>query len=84
MKKKIMTILVAMFLTAGAAMSQVFITNDDENLRIEKDISEIGVMVPMQNVDFDQYKYVPMGEGLMVMVGMGACYLLGKRKKAKS
>lgn len=83
MKKKLLTIVVAMFLTVGSAMSQVFITDDDENMRIEKDISEIGVMVPMQNVDFDQYKYTPVGEGLLLLLGMGACYLVGKRKKEK-
>ena len=79
MKKLIMTIAIATML-AVPAMAQVFL--DDEtstNNRNMVDASEIGVMVPSQNVDYDQF--TPVGEGLLVLAGLAGAYLIGKRKK---
>lgn len=81
MKKLIMTIAIATML-AVPAMAQVFL--DDEamtNSRESHDRNSFGVMVPSENVDYDQWKYTPVGEGLLVLVGLAGAYLIGKRKK---
>ena len=81
MKKLIMTIAIATML-AVPAMAQVFL--DDEtttNNRELRDGEEFGVMVPSENVDYDQWKYTPVGEGLLVLAGLAGAYLIGKRRK---
>ena len=79
MKKRIITIAALMLMAVVPAMSQVFILEDNEwnNKRNSQD--GFGVMVPEQNVIYDQY--VPVGEGLFVLAGLAGAYLLGKRKK---
>lgn len=81
MKKLILTIVVALFMAVVPAMSQVFITDDDawEYVRTPVDQSEIPVMVPEQDVPYDQF--IPVGNGILLLAGMGAAYLMGKRKK---
>ena len=79
MKKLIMTIAIATMM-AVPAMAQVFL--DDEtttNNRTEISDGEFGVMVPSQNVNYDQF--TPVGEGLLVLAGFAGAYLIGKRKK---
>jgi hypothetical protein len=41
-------------------------------------------MVPVQNVDYDQWEYVPLGNGLLLMVGLGGAYLLKKKRNQKT
>lgn len=79
MKKRIITIAALMLMAVVPAMSQVFILEDNEwnNKRNSQD--GFGVMVPEQDVIYDQY--VPVGEGLFVLAGLAGAYLLGKRKK---
>lgn len=79
MKKRIITIAALMLMAVVPAMSQVFILEDNEwnNKRTSQD--GFGVMVPEQDVIYDQY--VPVGEGLFVLAGLAGAYLLGKRKK---
>ena len=84
MKKRILTIAAVLFLAVAPAMSQVFIMDDDEwNKRNNRDPEQIGVMVPMQDVDMDQWKITPIGEGVLVLAGLAGAYLLGKRRKDK-
>ena len=52
-----------------------------ESSRAEVEADYIGNMVPMENVTLDQWKHVPLGNGLLLLAGMGAAYQLGKRKK---
>ena len=68
-----------MLMAVVPAMSQVFILEDNEwnNKRNSQD--GFGVMVPEQNVIYDQY--VPVGEGIVLLAGLAGAYLLGKRKK---
>ena len=40
-------------------------------------------MVPMQGVSVDQWKITPLGNGFLLLAGMGGAYLLSKRKKSK-
>lgn len=81
MKKLILTVVVALFMAVVPAMSQVFITDEDawDYVRTPIDQSAIPVMVPEQDVPYDQF--IPVGNGVLLLVGMGAAYLVGKRKK---
>ena len=82
MKKKVIAIVAALLLTVGTAFSQVILTDEDfNNNRAQQDINEIGVMVPRQNVAMDQYKYVPLGNGVLLLAGLGAAYLVRKRNE---
>ena len=40
-------------------------------------------MVPMQNSNLDQFteEYVPIGNGLLLLVGLGGGYLLKKKSE---
>jgi len=64
------------------AMSQIFMISEDEynGNRTPGDPGVLGsVMTPTQNINTDQY--VPLGDGLLLLAGLGGAYLLGKRKK---
>lgn len=80
MKKRILTIVAVLTMAITPAMAQVFIDDDEWNdNRVQRDGDAVGAMVPSQDYDKDQY--VPVGEGLLLLGGLGAAYLLGKRKK---
>ncbi len=82
MKKKVIAITAALFLSAGAAFSQVILTDEDFNHnRAQKDAQEFGVMVPGQNLNMDQWKLAPLGNGMLLLAGLGAAYLARKRRK---
>ena len=82
MKRKIIRLIAAMVMLAGTAFGQIIYTDEDYNHnRATGNTSDIGVMVPMQNADIDQWKYVPLDGGMFLLAGLGAAYLIGKRKK---
>ena len=82
MKKKLIAIVAVLFMTVGTAFSQVIITDEDFNHnRAEGSSNDFGVMVPMQNVNMDQWKQAPLGSGLLLFAGLGAAYLLKKKKQ---
>ena len=82
MKKRLLTIVAALTMAITPTMAQVFIGDDEwSDNRIQRSDEEFGVMVPAENVDYDQWKYVPVGEGLALLTGLGFVYLLGKHKK---
>ena len=82
MKKKLIAIVAVLFMTVGTAFSQVIITDEDLNHhRDGTNSNDFGVMVPMQNVNMDQWKQAPLGSGLFLLAGLGAAYLLRKRKE---
>ena len=80
MKKRILTIVAVLTMAITPSMAQIFLDDDDYNARCEYN-GDLGVIVPMQNDLHDQY--VPVGEGLMLLTGLGVVYLLGKRKKSE-
>lgn len=69
----------ALLLTPMKGRSQVFLDDeDDDSPRIA--VSEVTfLIVPLQGSDIDQQ--LPLGDGLLLLGGMGAAYLLAKRKK---
>lgn len=66
-------------MACGPAMSQVFIMDEGTNNRDELSSGNFTVMVPEQNVSYDQY--VPVGGGVLLLAGLAGAYLLGKRRK---
>ena len=82
MKKKVIAIVAALFLTVGSAFSQVILTDEDFNHnRNQVTPEEFGVMVPAQGYNIDQYKHAPLGNGVLLLAGLGAAYLLKKKKQ---
>ena len=82
MRKRIITIVMAVLMSALPAMSQVFIMEDDESMnRPAGDAIVFNVMVPTQDTNIDQY--VPLGGGLWALSGMAGLYLLGRRRHRK-
>ena len=80
MKKRILTIVTALTIAITPAMAQVFIDDNEWNgNRVQREEGDLGVMVLSQDSIYDQY--VPVGEGLFLLGGLGVAYLLGKRKK---
>lgn len=69
----------ALLLTPMKGRSQVFLDEeDDDSPRIA--VSEVTfLIVPLQGIDSDQT--TPLGDGLLLLGGMGAAYLFAKRKK---
>ena len=59
--------------------AQVFIMDEDQggNIRVEE--MDFVIPVPYQAGDLDEY--IPIGEGLFLLSGLGTIYLLRKRKK---
>ena len=79
MKQRIIVIAAVLLMAVGSSFGQIILTpEDDPSQRIE----EYGVMVPLQNVNIDQYQLsaVPLGSGWLLLAGLGGAYLLKKRK----
>lgn len=86
MKKSIVIIIIALLIGCFKPLSaQIIYTQEDAgiNPRAQVNSDAIGVMVPMQNSNMDQWKQAPVGNGLLLLAGMGGAYLLSKRKKNK-
>ena len=81
MKKRMLTRMTVLLMAAGSAFAQVIITDEDVNHNRATTSGEVvGVMVPMENVDNDQWKVAPLGSGILLLAGLGAAYLVKKRK----
>lgn len=81
-KRKYITIAALLLLLASTAPAQVFMTEDDDNLRVEEGDMDVFGRIPYHGVDYDQANaYAPVGEGMLVMTALGAVYLMKKRKK---
>ena len=80
MKKRIVSIIMALFMVVGSATAQVFIMEDDDALNQRDPEGSIifNVMVPTEDINTDQY--IPIGEGLLLLSGMAGLYLLGRRR----
>ena len=81
MKKRIVTIILALFMAAVPTMAQVFIMENDESMSPRDPESAItfNVIVASQDVANDQF--VPLGEGILLLSGLAGAYLLRKRKR---
>lgn len=81
MKKRIIAIIAIVLMSVVPAMSQVFISDDEMNENRNARAVEPGAIVPMQDVELDQF--LPLGEGMLLLTGLAGAYLLGKQKKKK-
>ena len=85
MKKLVATIAIAatLMMVSIPSMAQVFIMEEDElnNTRNTVTQEEFGVMVPGQDLEEDQWKHAPLGEGIVMLAGLAGAYLIGKRRK---
>lgn len=79
--RKYITITAALLLSV-AAQAQIYIATDEDyenSLRTGSDGS--GLLVPNMGLDADQSLFVPLGGGWLLLAGMGAAYLMHKRRK---
>ena len=63
--------------------AQILILSEDEfinNDRASSSAMPINI-VPQQGVDYDQY--MPIGDGMLTLLGLGSAYLLHKQKQNK-
>lgn len=74
----VIVIMSLLVLLVGSAKAQIFLQDFDQtdNPRVEAD--DYGFIIGIQGTDADQY--VPLGDGLLVLVGLGGAYLLKNRK----
>lgn len=85
MKKRIVSAMAILALVLGTTMTanaQIFLDDDDMNVRDgEHGGMDIGNIIPQHGVDWDQADYLPVGEGIVLLSVLGGAYLLGKRRK---
>lgn len=82
MKSRIISLIALILISFGTAFGQVILTEEDHNnSRATGDPNNIGVMVPAQGWDVDQWKYTPLDGGWLLLSGIGVAYLLRKRRK---
>ena len=78
MKKRLIAIIAIMTMAVAPSMAQIFILDGEENERILN--SGVEIITPQQDVDWDQFGYLPVGSGAAMLIGFGAAYALVKRK----
>jgi hypothetical protein len=81
MKKRIVTIILALFMTIGSSMAQVFIMEDDESLNPRDPNGSITFNVMVNSQDASNDQFVPLGEGILLLSGLAGAYLLRRRKR---
>ena len=83
-KRKYITIAALLLLLASTAPAQVFMTEDDDNLRVEEGDMDVFGRIPYHGVDYDQANaYAPVGEGIMLLTVLGGAYLVGRNRRNK-
>ena len=85
MKKYFFVIVITFLLSLTPLFGQMIITEEDAGLnnRAPADPSSVYVMVPIQNVNYDQWEYAPLGNCIWLLAGMGGAYLIQKRRRQK-
>lgn len=64
-----------------AASAQVFMIDDDANNGRADAGEGVSVIVPIHGVEYDQTNYTPLGGGTLLLAGLGAAYLMKKKKQ---
>ena len=76
----VIVIVSVLMLMSSPAQAQIFLQDFDQttdNPRVEAD--DYGFFIGPQGFDGDQY--LPLGDGLLLLMGLGGAYLLRKKKK---
>lgn len=86
MKKLCFILVIILSLNITPLLGQMILTEEDAGLnpRAEAAMPTPDIMVPLQNVDYDQWVYVPLGNGLLLLVGLGGAYFLKKKSSQKT
>lgn len=86
MKKIRFIILITVCLSFTPMFGQMILTDEDVGLnpRAASSTPNNGVMVPLQNVNYDQWEYLPLSDGLLLLAGLGGAYLLKKKRSQKT
>ena len=79
MMKKTLVLLTVLFMAVVPMKAQVFIADDEFEGMMRLQESEYVLVVPQLGTDADQF--TPIGNGLLLLAGLGGAYLLKKRKK---
>ena len=74
-------VLTMLTLWAGPMHAQVFLMDDDQGENIRVGGKENLMPVPYQGTSLDEYLYAPLGEGWLLLAGLGGAYLLRKKSK---
>lgn len=83
LKKNIVVFVVMCCLMMPAvAKAQIYIATEDEELNSDREGTQVWFQggVPYQAGDADEF--VPLGEGLLLLTGLGGTYLIAKHRKA--
>ena len=76
----VMVAMTLLVLLSGTAKAQIFLQDFDQttdNPRVEAD--DYGFFIGPQGFDGDQY--LPLGDGVPLLMGLGGVYLLNRRKR---
>lgn len=78
--KGIVIVIVSLLvLLVGSAKAQIFLQDFDQTDNPREEADDYGLFIGAQGSDADQY--LPLGDGLFVLVGLGGAYLLKNRKR---
>lgn len=80
MKKRIVTIILTLFMAVVPTMAQVFIMENDESLNPRDPNGSITFNVMVNSQDASNDQFVPLGEGILLLSSLAGAYLLRKRK----
>lgn len=85
MKKHCCLIVIALCLSFTPLFGQMILTEEDAGLNPRSGSSKAPgyVMVPAQNVNYDQWEYAPLGNCLWLLSGLGGAYLIQKKRRQK-
>jgi hypothetical protein len=80
MKKKIITIAVALMLTSAPSMAQIFLSDEEQIGNDRLGTSSFDVDLPgLYNSGHDWF--TPLGSGSLLLAGLAGAYFVSKRKK---
>lgn len=75
----IVLIVVTMLIVTCPATAQVFILDDEFEGTMRNPTEDFGLIVPIEGLDTDQY--LPLEDGILLLIGFSGVYLKGRRKK---
>ena len=75
----IVLIVVTMLIVTCPANAQVFILDDEFEGTMRNPTEDFGLIVPIEGLDTDQY--LPLEDGILLLIGFSGAYLKGRRKK---
>lgn len=82
--KKIISIFIVVLALAIPLRAQVFMIDDDHNLRTESE--DVLSVVPLNGVTWDQTNelYTPLGNSILLLAVFGGAYLLRKKTQQEN